>query len=146
MIGVRHNGEPPGQRLEADRAVGRRVGPAGLHPQLRGQRMGRRPGHYVDADDQGRVGGVLMLGALPETRDEYDKQLRAAGIKVELAEEFTDEARRLNETFACRITKRRPSSRRQPVRISSTQRMKFRRRTPRAFSCARTRRSDRSPI
>ena len=39
----------------------------------------RDPGHYIDADEQGRVGGVLMLGALPETRDEYDKQLRAAG-------------------------------------------------------------------
>jgi hypothetical protein len=39
----------------------------------------RDPGHFVDADDQGRVGGVLMLGALPPTRDDYEKALRAAG-------------------------------------------------------------------
>src|SRR5215469_7652403 len=40
----------------------------------------RDPGHFVDADDQGRIGGVLLLGALPQTRDEYEKALRAAGL------------------------------------------------------------------
>lgn len=39
----------------------------------------RDPGHFVDADDQGRIGGVLLLGALPPTRDDYEKALRAAG-------------------------------------------------------------------
>jgi hypothetical protein len=39
----------------------------------------RDPGHFIDADDQGRVGGVLQLGALPPTRDDFEKQLRAAG-------------------------------------------------------------------
>jgi hypothetical protein len=39
----------------------------------------RDPGHFIDADDEGRVGGVLMLGALPLTRDDYEKALRAAG-------------------------------------------------------------------
>ncbi|MFI4936275.1 MAG: S1/P1 Nuclease [Caulobacterales bacterium] len=40
----------------------------------------RDPGHFVDADDAGRVGGVLMLGALPPTREDYETQLRAAGF------------------------------------------------------------------
>ena len=39
----------------------------------------RDPGHFVDADDQGRVGNALLLGALPPTRDDYEKALRAAG-------------------------------------------------------------------
>ena len=39
----------------------------------------RDPGHFVDADDQGRFAGVLLLGALPATRDDYEKALRAAG-------------------------------------------------------------------
>jgi len=39
----------------------------------------RDPGHFIDADDQGRIAGVLLLGALPATRDDYEQALRAAG-------------------------------------------------------------------
>lgn len=39
----------------------------------------RDPGHFVDADDQGRIAGALLLAALPATRDDYEKALRAAG-------------------------------------------------------------------
>jgi hypothetical protein len=39
----------------------------------------RDPGHFVDADDSGKVAGVLPLSALPETREDYETTLRAAG-------------------------------------------------------------------
>jgi hypothetical protein len=40
----------------------------------------RDPGHFVDGDDAGKVAGVLALNALPQTREEYDTALRAAGV------------------------------------------------------------------
>jgi hypothetical protein len=39
----------------------------------------RDPGHFVNADDAGRIGGAVALTALPPTRDEYETLLRAAG-------------------------------------------------------------------
>ncbi|HEY1753519.1 MAG TPA: S1/P1 Nuclease [Caulobacteraceae bacterium] len=39
----------------------------------------RDPGHFVDGDDAGKVGGAVPLTALPLTRDEYETALRAAG-------------------------------------------------------------------
>jgi|HubBroStandDraft_1064217.scaffolds.fasta_scaffold45885_2 hypothetical protein len=41
--------------------------------------LDRDPGHFVDGDDDGKVGGVLPLTALPATREDYDTALRAAG-------------------------------------------------------------------
>lgn len=40
----------------------------------------RDPGHYVDLADDGSVEGVLPLGQLPVTREEYDTLLRAKGF------------------------------------------------------------------
>jgi len=39
----------------------------------------RDPGHFVDGDDAGKVGGVVPLDALPPTREDYETALRAAG-------------------------------------------------------------------
>jgi hypothetical protein len=39
----------------------------------------RDPGHFVDGDDAGKVGGVVPLSALPATREDYEAALRAAG-------------------------------------------------------------------
>jgi hypothetical protein len=39
----------------------------------------RDPGHFVDADDGGRIAGVVPLNAPPATRDDYEAALRAAG-------------------------------------------------------------------
>jgi hypothetical protein len=39
----------------------------------------RDPGHFVDGGDDGKVAGVLPLGALPPTREEYETALRGAG-------------------------------------------------------------------
>lgn len=39
----------------------------------------RDPGHFDDVDDDGRLLGGPMLGAMPATREEYEKQLQAAG-------------------------------------------------------------------
>jgi hypothetical protein len=39
----------------------------------------RDPGHYVDGNDEGKVGGMLPLAALPPTREDYETALRAAG-------------------------------------------------------------------
>lgn len=39
----------------------------------------RDPGHFIDGGDDGKVAGVLPLGALPPTREEYESALRAAG-------------------------------------------------------------------
>ncbi len=39
----------------------------------------RDPGHFVDGGDDGKIAGVLPLGALPPTREEYETALRAAG-------------------------------------------------------------------
>ena len=39
----------------------------------------RDPGHFVDGNDDGKVGGVLALDQLPPTREDYDSALRAAG-------------------------------------------------------------------
>ncbi len=39
----------------------------------------RDPGHFVDADDDGKIGGVVSLDALPPTREDYDTVLRGAG-------------------------------------------------------------------
>jgi hypothetical protein len=39
----------------------------------------RDPGHFIDGGDDGKVAGVLPLGALPPTREEYETALRAAG-------------------------------------------------------------------
>jgi len=38
------------------------------------------PGHYVDLGDNTDVMGVLALNQLPDTREEYDTQLRAKGF------------------------------------------------------------------
>src|SRR5262249_26979444 len=40
----------------------------------------RDPGHYVDLGDNSDVMGVLPLNQLPDTREEYDTQLRAKGF------------------------------------------------------------------
>ena len=40
----------------------------------------RDPGHFVDGGDDGKIGGVPPLGALPATREDYDTALRAAGV------------------------------------------------------------------
>src|SRR5215510_8700055 len=40
----------------------------------------RDPGHYVDLGDNSDVMGVLPLTQLPDTREEYDTQLRAKGF------------------------------------------------------------------
>lgn len=40
----------------------------------------RDPGHYIDLADDGSVMGVLPLGQLPVTREEYDTLLRARGF------------------------------------------------------------------
>ncbi len=37
------------------------------------------PGHYIDLDDNGMVAGVVSLGKLPASREDYDTALRAAG-------------------------------------------------------------------
>lgn len=39
----------------------------------------RDPGHYVDLADGGSVEGILPLGQLPATHEEYDTLLRAGG-------------------------------------------------------------------
>jgi hypothetical protein len=39
----------------------------------------RDPGHFVDGGDDGKVAGVLPLGALPPTREDYESALRGAG-------------------------------------------------------------------
>ncbi len=39
----------------------------------------RDPGHFVDIDDQGRILGGPLLGALPPTKTDYDAMLRALG-------------------------------------------------------------------
>ena len=39
----------------------------------------RDPGHFVDGDDAGKVGGAVPLDALPPTREDYETALRAAG-------------------------------------------------------------------
>ncbi|MGH6956257.1 MAG: S1/P1 Nuclease [Caulobacteraceae bacterium] len=39
----------------------------------------RDPGHFVDADDDGRIAGAVPLNALPPTREAYETALRAAG-------------------------------------------------------------------
>ncbi|HXQ17655.1 MAG TPA: S1/P1 Nuclease [Caulobacteraceae bacterium] len=39
----------------------------------------RDPGHFVDGGDDGKVAGVLPLGALPPTREDYETALRGAG-------------------------------------------------------------------
>lgn len=39
----------------------------------------RDPGHFVDADDDGRVAGAVPLTALPATREGYETALRQAG-------------------------------------------------------------------
>jgi hypothetical protein len=36
------------------------------------------PGHYIDLDDAGGIGGVVSLAALPATREDYDSALRKA--------------------------------------------------------------------
>jgi hypothetical protein len=40
----------------------------------------RDPGHFVDGDDNGKVGGVVSLTALPPTREDYETALRGAGL------------------------------------------------------------------
>ena len=40
----------------------------------------RDPGHFVDGGDDGKIGGVVALNALPATREDYDTALRAAGV------------------------------------------------------------------
>jgi hypothetical protein len=40
----------------------------------------RDPGHYIGLADDGTAAGVLPLGKLPETREEYDTLLRAKGL------------------------------------------------------------------
>jgi hypothetical protein len=40
----------------------------------------RDPGHFVDVGDDGKVGGVVSLTALPPTREDYDSLLRGAGV------------------------------------------------------------------
>ncbi len=37
------------------------------------------PGHFVNLDDSGRIGGGPQLSALPRSRAEYDTAIRAAG-------------------------------------------------------------------
>ncbi len=37
------------------------------------------PGHFVNLDDSGRIGGGPLLSALPRSRAEYDAALRSAG-------------------------------------------------------------------
>src|SRR5579862_2805907 len=37
------------------------------------------PAHYIDANDNGTIAGVVSLGTLPGDMDEYDRALRAAG-------------------------------------------------------------------
>ncbi|HUZ14468.1 MAG TPA: S1/P1 Nuclease [Caulobacteraceae bacterium] len=39
----------------------------------------RDPGHFVDGDDDGRIAGGPLLGALPPTREAYETALRARG-------------------------------------------------------------------
>jgi hypothetical protein len=39
----------------------------------------RDPGHFVNADDTGRIAGAVLLAAPPPTREEYETALRAAG-------------------------------------------------------------------
>ncbi len=39
----------------------------------------RDPGHFVDADDDGRLAGGPSLSALPPTREDYEAALRAVG-------------------------------------------------------------------
>ncbi|HVM98613.1 MAG TPA: S1/P1 Nuclease [Caulobacteraceae bacterium] len=39
----------------------------------------RDPGHFVDGDDAGKIGGAVAFYALPATRDDYEAALRAAG-------------------------------------------------------------------
>lgn len=39
----------------------------------------RDPGHFIDGGDDGKVAGVLPLGALPPTREDYETALRGAG-------------------------------------------------------------------
>jgi diaminohydroxyphosphoribosylaminopyrimidine deaminase/5-amino-6-(5-phosphoribosylamino)uracil reductase len=58
------------------------------------------------------AGVARVIAAMPDPSPAVAgrgfRRLRAAGIKVEVAAQFTDEARRLNEAFACWITSRRP--------------------------------------
>ncbi len=39
----------------------------------------RDPGHFVDVNDDGKIGGVVPITALPATREDYETALRAAG-------------------------------------------------------------------
>jgi hypothetical protein len=39
----------------------------------------RDPGHFVNLDDNAQVLGIVALGALPSTREDYDTRLRAHG-------------------------------------------------------------------
>ncbi|MBV9995790.1 MAG: S1/P1 Nuclease [Caulobacteraceae bacterium] len=39
----------------------------------------RDPGHFVDAGDDGRIGGAVSLSNLPPTREAYETALRASG-------------------------------------------------------------------
>src|SRR5580704_2534257 len=39
----------------------------------------RDPGHFVDGGDDGKIAGVLPFNALPQTREDYETTLRAAG-------------------------------------------------------------------
>jgi hypothetical protein len=40
----------------------------------------RDPGHFIDADDNGKIAAVVPLNAPPATRDDYEAALRAAGV------------------------------------------------------------------
>ena len=40
----------------------------------------RDPGHFVDGGDDGKIGGVVPLTALPATREDYETALRAVGL------------------------------------------------------------------
>jgi hypothetical protein len=40
----------------------------------------RDPGHFVDVGDDGKIGGVVPLTALPPTREDYETALRGTGV------------------------------------------------------------------
>ena len=45
----------------------------------------RDPGHYINVADNGEVMGIVPLGQLPITREEYDTLLRAKGLTQDKA-------------------------------------------------------------
>lgn len=66
--------------------------------------VNRDAGHFIDLDDAGRVHGGPLLGELPVTRPEYEKQMQAVGLDSwkggYLPYSIVDQAQQLAKDFA----------------------------------------------